>query len=245
MVSKTQLTTFIEKYYLSGSVEASILEIENKTLTTRFMLPAGDLLGKIEQKNIDIEDAEIGIYYTGILLKMLSILDNDIDIDLKKRTEDGVEKIVTLKVEDKKGKTINYATSDLELIERNNRKLRTIDYDIVIKLNQEILDDILKASTSIETNTITFLMKKKKMFVVFGYSKNNTNQIKFEIEADVTEDEMEPLSFSSVNIRNIFTANKKFEEGKIEITTAKKAMKVSFEGAETNSEYYLGAMNVD
>lgn len=238
MLQKNQLTTFVEKYYLSGSVEAAIISAKDKKISTKFMLPSKDLLGRIELNDFDIEESEIGVYYTGVLLKMLSILDNDIDIVLKKGNGEANDKIVTLKITDKKGKHIDYATCDLELIEKTDKKSKDLNYDIKIELNNELIDDILKATSSIDTNSITFFSKREKLYVVFGYSKNNTNQIKFEVNATLPEDEVEVISFNVINLKNILVANKKFDTGTIEISP-KGLMKVYFTSENSTSEYFL------
>lgn len=237
MIQKNNLTSFVEKYYLAGTIEAAILQIEDNTLKTKFASASKSLVGVVEMKDVSLEDAEIGVYYTGTLLKMLSILDNDIDVTLKYGKGEEENKVKTIKIEDKKNKKINYATSDLELIDRFDKKIKITEYEIKIDLNNELIENILKAVSAIQCNSITFMSSKNKLFIVFGYSKLNTNQIKFEIEAKELED-FEPISFNVIDFKNILLNNKKFNKTTFEISI-KGIAKMHFESDDITSEYYL------
>lgn len=234
MINKTKFISFIEKYYLSGTIQSSILEIKDKKILTRFMVPTKDLVGTIELSDFDFEDCEIGVYYTSVLLKMLSILDNNVEAEVGYSKD---EKVHSLMIEDANGKQINYATADLELIERVDKKTFSKGYEIKFLLTQKLIDDILKSVSAIDTNSITLMSEKDKMFLIFGYSKNNTNQIKFEIDCE-TKEKIDTISFNVSNLKNILLANKKFTEGYIQVSKLG-MMRVYFEDDKTTAEYFL------
>ena len=73
-MNKQKLIRFIDKYHLSGLAESVVLDsnLDNKTLTTKFVTENKSLLGVVKLENWDFEDANIGVYTTSQLLKLLS-----------------------------------------------------------------------------------------------------------------------------------------------------------------------------
>ena len=70
-MKKQNLLNFIEKYSLGGEVESVLWKIKNNTIGTTFSHPDRSLLGSIKLNDIKLEDANIGIYTTSELVKLL------------------------------------------------------------------------------------------------------------------------------------------------------------------------------
>ena len=83
MIQKLDLVASIEKYYLGGIIESVKWNVSNNRLHINFVSPYQDLVGHIEC-DVQLEDGTIGIFNTSALLKMLSILDMDILINIDK-----------------------------------------------------------------------------------------------------------------------------------------------------------------
>lgn len=236
MLSKEKFIKFLEKYHVGGFIEAALIEVKDDTLTTTFKTPEGDMRGNVMLKDFQINDGELGFYSTSSLLKMLSILDNDIQIVPQKRdTDDG---ILALNIRDTKGKKVKYVTCESEFIDRDGKKWEIKNYEVKISLNNENIDDILRAYASLNSN-ITFLQKDKKFYVVFNYSQSNENSIEIEVETERTDDKFERMSFDAKYIKNILEVNKKrYTDAYIELSTTGK-VKIYFEDNDSTAEYWI------
>ena len=65
---------------MSGNVNSAI-NSDGNGLSTRFVSGDKSLLGEVKLKNYSITK-DFGVYQTDVLLKMLSVLDNDVSVDL-------------------------------------------------------------------------------------------------------------------------------------------------------------------
>lgn len=240
MINKKKLESFIEKYYLGGLIESAVIGVSNKTLKTKFITDNKDMIAEVTMGEFDIEDCEIGVYYTGVLSKMLSILQDDIDIDL---TMDDNDKVSTLKISDNKGREVKYATSDTDIIDSNSFVQKTVikDFDVEISLTNELKNDILKSAgiklNVNDSNDITFKVIKGKYYIIVGYSDNNTNQIKMEVPTVSFDDDIDEFTFSAEHVTSVLNANKNYNSAKMEISS-KGILKMSFE-YDDGSSYYL------
>ena len=112
-MNKQELVRFINKYYLNGVVNSVVLNSKSDTqvLSTRFISGDKTLLGDLTVDKWDFEDSDVGIYNTEQLLKLLSVMDNDIELSLSKSGN----KSLALKVSDSTS-SINYMLSDTSII---------------------------------------------------------------------------------------------------------------------------------
>jgi hypothetical protein len=79
-MTKSNLIAFINKYYLAGTIEKSIITVEKDKISTRFKSEDATLLGGITMDNPGLSDATIGVYETSGLLKLMTALDEDINV---------------------------------------------------------------------------------------------------------------------------------------------------------------------
>ncbi len=244
MLNKDNLVKALKKYHLNGVLNDAVIEIKDGTLLTKRFKTETGIIGSIEQKDVEVEDCELGIYYTNTLLKMLGIIEKD--TKCKVIYSDAGDRVTSLELTDKKGKVVNFATCDPEIVTTTYPKNPKVsDFEISISLNQELIADILKAQGAIDTSAITFLCKKDKLFLVFGYSKStNDNSISFEVEATNFE-EIDTLSFDSDSVKNILQVNSdNFTKATMEISS-KGLLKLYFEGTDFKAEYYLLKLETD
>ena len=85
-MDKQKLVRFINKYYLNGIAESVVFNSNASTqqLGTRFVSSGKDLLGVVKMDNWNYEEADIGVYDTEQLLRLLSVLDEKIEFSINK-----------------------------------------------------------------------------------------------------------------------------------------------------------------
>ena len=85
-MNKQKLVRFINKYYLNGVVNSVILNSKSdlQELSARFISGDKTLLGDLTMDKWDFENSDIGIYNTEQLLKLLSVMDEDVNVSLSK-----------------------------------------------------------------------------------------------------------------------------------------------------------------
>ena len=72
-MNKQKLTGFVEKYSLGNTIESVPWSIKNNTLATDFVSDDRTLLGNVTLNSFELDDAEVGIYNTTQLQKMISV----------------------------------------------------------------------------------------------------------------------------------------------------------------------------
>ena len=118
MIDKRKLVDSIEKYYLNGLTEAVKFNIKNNVLHIPFSTTNRDVVGEVTFP-IELPNAEFGIFETSPLLKLLNILDTNLDIQYKE-TFGIVEKLL---IEDNQYKMM-FSVSDISLIPKTPNAIR-------------------------------------------------------------------------------------------------------------------------
>ena len=95
-MKKSLINRFVEKYNLGGNINSVVLSVKDNKLNTRFITDDKSLLGEMTMKNFKFDEAEMGVYNTEQLTKLLSVLDSDIEVNLSKVDD----KAVSLKISD-------------------------------------------------------------------------------------------------------------------------------------------------
>jgi len=242
-VNKGQFEKFLQRCYLNKIVESFISEVTDNEISTYFKTGTG-LVGEIKLKDFDVVDSEITFYNPDVILGLLKNLNSEIDIKLKK-DGDGIVKV--LEAQDQKGKEIKYAVQEPDLVGKLENKKPKEVYLVQINLNQELIDDILQANATLLSPSVNFVKiknkeKVEKLYLIFGYSKNNTNQIKIELQYNGDIDDIDNISFSSSYITQILSVNSKgFIEGTLELND--KLIRIYFKDKNSEAEYFLAKLN--
>ena len=79
-MKKTQITSFIEKYHLAGNANSVRLDVKDKTMQCDFITDDQNVVGSVSMNNFDVEDVTLGVYATSQLTKLLTALDDDVDL---------------------------------------------------------------------------------------------------------------------------------------------------------------------
>tara|TARA_R110002096_G_scaffold341966_1_gene534844 strand:- start:304 stop:1017 length:714 start_codon:yes stop_codon:yes gene_type:complete len=237
-MNKTLITGFVNKYALGSSVESVTWTVKDKLLSTAFKTPDKTCRGTVTARNVDLPDAEIGIFNTDQLMRMLAILDDTIIVDIRKQK--GVP--VALDISDN-NTTTGYVLAQLDVIP-NPGKLKMIPTFVCnIAIDDGFCNRFLKAKGALpDCNYFTITKDDMSAELTFGYSDINSNTISYSIVATSTED-VDVIHFSSDTMRDILTANRGIP-GQIEISPVG-LMRVTFTTSVYSAEYYLVSKQID
>ena len=95
-MNKHSLSRFIDKYYLGGNCSSVVINSKGDNLSTRFITGDKNLLGELTMTGWNFDDADLGVYNTEQLVKLLSVLSENITMNLTKAGD----KAVSLKISD-------------------------------------------------------------------------------------------------------------------------------------------------
>ena len=239
MISKKLLQSFIQKYYLGGLNNQAKWRIKDNTLTVY----AGEMgkVCKIFLKKFDFEDAELGIFDTDKLNKLINITSGNLLITPNK-TKAIYNK---LKISDETF-DLMFSLADILVLKKVSYPVENdkTNFEIEIELNEEIINNFIKAKNSIsdQSNMVvsTSYDKNRGMLCdfIFGDVAKYANKVSYKIEGKINTDELISLPFNSDIFKEILSSNKDMSEGKIKISSLG-LMKINFFSEEIESEYYL------
>lgn len=236
-MNKQKLVKFIDKYNLGGLVNSAILSFKDNTLNTRFTSGDKSLLGILSMDKWDFEDGEFGVYNTEQLVKLLSVLDDDVTMTVSKAGE----KAVSIQMSDSVSK-VNYMLTDTSVISRPPvPESLPQNFELKININQQFISKFISGKQALpETDTFTIVTNNDKANVVIGYASVNTNRVT--IPVSTTEyKHMDLISFNAGNFKEILSANKECESALLEVSPDGIA-KITFKIDNYKSTYYLVAV---
>ena len=235
-MEKSKLNKFIQKYNLGGNVNSVKWTAGENQLKTSFVTPDKSLLGTVVADNVKFEDADIGVYQTDQLQKLLSVLGEDISLTLTRAGD----RAVSLKV--KNGSvSIDYVLSDLSVIADPPELKRLPDFGTQIKLDAKFIDTFVKGKSALsDVDTFTVLKTDNGVEVVIGYSSTNTNRVNIPVDT-VTEDLTDSVTFNANLFKEVLIANKECTSAVLEVSNEGLA-RVNFKVDDYDSTYYVVAM---
>ena len=110
-MNKNQLTNFITKYTLGGEIKSTKWTSNGSSLSTRFISGDKSVVGSVTLSKFNhLAPCELGVYNTGQLSSLLSVLGDDVELNLSQSGD----KFISMEFEDTKRKTKSkYMLSDL------------------------------------------------------------------------------------------------------------------------------------
>ena len=235
-MNKYVLTRFISKYNLNGNVSSVVLNSKDDTLSTRFITGDKSLLGELKLDNWTFEDANLGVYDTEQLSKLLDVLSDDIEIKLKSFDT----KAVALEVSDDYAK-INYMLSDLSVINQPPELKQLPEFQVKIKVDTKFITKFIAGKGALpETDTFTVITDDDNVKVVIGYSVINTNRVTLPVETETFE-KIDKVSFNANLFKEVLSANKECESALLEVSE-QGLSRISFNVDDYSVVYYLVAI---
>jgi len=245
MINKLDLVANIEKYYLNGTVESVKWDVVNNRLNVSFVSPNQDLVGHVECE-VPLEDGTLGIFNTSGLLKMLSVLDMDILVNVEKQ-----HKVPTkLQIEDSNF-SLQYSLADPYIIQ-TTPKIAEPEYEVSFNIDSEFITRFAKAKGALGSNvkdifrmsTITNDEGNKQVKFILGEPTSHSNKIEFTTEASFESLHNGFVSFNSAYVKEILNANKDdMTEAKGYLST-QGLLKLEFKTETGSSVYYLPELQI-
>tara|TARA_R110002073_G_scaffold182030_1_gene340336 strand:+ start:434 stop:1144 length:711 start_codon:yes stop_codon:yes gene_type:complete len=236
-MNKQKLTGFVEKYSLGNTIESVPWSISNNTLTTNFVSEDRTLLGNVTLNSFDLDDAEVGIYNTTQLQKMISVLGSDIVVKLKKAEE----RAIAIDMTDG-DVSLNFMLSDLDIIPKAP-KLKTLpDTTVEIEMNNDFITKFVRAKNALSESDNFTVISNNICQVILGESDTNTNKININVKT-VVNNKLRAISFNANYLKEILAANRDHTTGKMEVCAGGLAI-LTFSNADYTSKYYLVQTNV-
>ena len=245
-MKKQTINTFIDKYSLNGTIESVkwVVDSANKQIKTASISDDKNVLSFVVIKDsAGLNDAEIGINDTTKLKKLLSVLNDEVNISFNMRED----KIVSLSLTGE-STDVQYVTADLSVIPKVPELKKLPPFNLEIPLTKEFVTTFVKAKNALsDVDTLTFTKDKKdKLKLVIGFSSVNSNRISIDFKPTEGKDTLgKTIHFSAKYLKEILTSNNDCENAVLKISDAGIAH-VEFNNDVFNSSYYLVEIkNVD
>jgi hypothetical protein len=237
-MNKKILDKLIQSYYLKGMVESVIWNTESGKITIKFINQTKDCAGEItlENASINLGDHELAFYSTTQLDNLIKIMDNHVELEVM--SEQSIP--VKINISDKDF-DLTYHLATKELIPSVPNINEPDDYDMDIEVNEDFIQKFIKAYSALDKPsrfTVESIFKEIQLAeFIIGESINYANKIKFQHEASFLLGSTK-LPFSAPVFKEILTANKDANSGKISVSE-QGLMKVEFKDDNITSIYYL------
>ena len=231
-MKKSDLLKFINQYHLSGATTSVKWVAKDGTLSTSFITDDQNVIGSVTT-NLDMGNADLGVYATPALVKMLSATNEDLNVTVK--DIDG--KAVSVKIADS-DVNMTFMLADLSVIRAVPELKQVPDFTVSVPIDDAFTSRFVKAKNAIpEAENFGVQHKNDTTDIILNYASINTNRIKYSID-DVTSDDLSVVCFSANLFKDILLANKDADTGTFEISAAGLA-RVTFNSAAYTSIYYL------
>jgi hypothetical protein len=240
MIKKDILEKFIKQHHLGGINTRSKwkFSLTDQTLSTVAFTEDCLLRTNVVLKNINVgADIEIGISNNERLLKLLSILDEDIDIRFQEKNQ----RIISMILSDATTE-LNYVTTDLSIIPPVGRDKQLPESALEIPIDFELVDRFLTSYSIFKEDSEAFTIATSgtgKLELLFGHTSRtmNTTRIKHVLTPTKGTELKVPLSFTAAHLKEILSVNKKtatvfniFDLG---------GLSLKYETPETIASYFL------
>jgi hypothetical protein len=213
-MEKSKLLNFIAKYSLGGSVETVEWKIDPNKISTRFMTDQQDVIGEIsvDVTNSNDESISIGISNTSLLVKMLSVLEDE--IELLFTTLNGNNSPNSIVLNDNTT-TVNYMAADSSIIQKVPNPKKMPDFNYEFEFNRENFSDkFVKAKAAFsDIDIFTIIPSKNGVSVKLG---SNENKLTLKLPS-ISGTASREISFDAKLLKEILVANKDASGGKFSV----------------------------
>jgi hypothetical protein len=236
MINKRKLVDSIEKYYLNGLTEAVKFNIKNNILVIPFTTINQDVVGEITLP-IELPDATFGIFETSPFLKLLNILDTNLDIQYQEKFGI-VEKLL---IEDNQYKMM-FSTSDISLIPKNPN-IVDINYQMTYIMESDFVTRFIDCKKALGPDIKTFTLEPQQNTakIILGDPSGYANKLEFEIPVTMNGFPFIPLLFPSDVLKEILAANKNFNDAELKVNE-NGLMHIIFSEGDAVSQYFITAL---
>jgi len=237
MISKTQLQSVISKYYLNGLNNQVKWRIKDNTLTI-YAGEAGRVC-KVVLNNFELEDAELGVFDTNKLNKLISITSGNLMISLEK-----MKAIYTKMHIADTNYDLTYSLADTLILGKNTWYEDPDECDIELDLSDEDVDHLIKAKNALNevdsmliTTTTDFDGNNVCEFI-FGDNTGFSNKITYQVLGGNIKSNSLSVPFNSDIFKDILSANRDQELCSLKLSNTG-ILKLNFSSETMQSEYFV------
>ena len=237
-MNKKRLNRFISKYYLNGTVNSVVLNSKSNSqqLSTRFISGDKSLLGELVMDKWSFEDSDIGIYNTEQLVKLMSVVDEDINLSLTKSGE----KSIALKISDSSS-SVNYMLTDTSVINEPPTLKSIPEFELNIDVTPQFINKFIAGKGALgETDNFTVITDGSNVKVVIGHSSVNNNRVTIPVTTTKVGD-IDNVSFNANIFKEVLSANKECESATLEVSS-EGLSRITFKIDDYTSTYHLVAV---
>ena len=234
-MNKSKLVSFINKYYLNGTVNSVVLNSNSNTkqLSTRFISGDKNLLGEVTMEDWDFETSEIGVYSTDQFIKLLGVLDEDIRVHLTKAGD----KAISLRVTDSNS-AVNYMLSDTTIINAPPQMKQVPEFEIEIDVTPQLITKFISGKSALsDEEYFTVISDGQNTKLVIGYASVNTNRVTIPVTTNKNSS-IENTSFNANLFKEVLSANKECESATLYVS-GEGLSKITFKIDDYSATYYL------
>jgi len=249
-IKKSDFISLIKKYNLNSTIESAIINIDNNMMTTNFILDDYSLKGRIVNKDFQYDNSNFAITDTSQLLKVLTILDEDVEFSLKKSGD----RCKILELNDEKV-LLKIVLADPALVNSVDPNVNKPNNNFIkLNLTSDILSKISKCVASLnkcEKFSITTDSLEGK--VILSFKENSTigsvysnsiddNTVAFSFNVPDVDIDISAIEFFSNTLKNIIDANREYDSCDVIIYNVG-LMSLKFSNTLTDADYYLVALS--
>lgn len=234
-IKNDSLSSFIQRYNLNKLIEKAVISCENGVLKCDVSTPDKSNIVYIKQENCTLPDFKIGVMTSSELLSLLKIVSEDLEIEFKENSNNWIHQIIVTD-----GDTnFVYNTSSLDVFDNAPEIDELPEFETEILINAELIGNFIKSSDILNAEYFVVNSSGKKTEFVINYNKIKANTITFPVS---TKDDKHfktknELILKTDFLKQIFLANKSFEEATLQISTEGLA-RLYFKSGELSIEYY-------
>jgi|2_EtaG_2_1085320.scaffolds.fasta_scaffold16556_2 hypothetical protein len=238
-MNKDNLTNFIQKYYLGNRVPSVMIKSNGKDLSCDFITADKSMLGNVKATGLGFGNEVVGVYDTETFLKMLSVMGDSIQLDVKKSGD----KSVSITFTDGVAKSL-FMLSDESVIPKVPHMKNVPEMKLKLKIDREFIQKFLLGKSALsEVDSCTVVCDNGSVNVVIGYSSIASNRVIIKTEVEEYSD-VGNITFNAHVLKEILSANKACESSVLEVSSEGLA-RINFKIDEFDSTYYLVANQND
>lgn len=234
-MNRTYLDSFISKYHLGGLISNTIWKIKDNELSTTFTTDGKEMLGTVKFNDFKEPDAELGIIDTERLLRMLSVLNGDCNLQYQKVDD----RIVSVMMKDENAE-VKFTLGDLSAFPHQSSLKSVPEFELTINVSKDSASSFVTGCGAIsETGHFTIVGSE---FIINYDKTKNVDMIRVPVEV-VNGVATQEASFKSEHMSKIISANKDADSISVSVSNAG-LMRCVFTSKEYTSEYYLVALDI-
>lgn len=238
--------SFLERYHLkdnTGNVEIRVRERAGEPeLYTKFRTKNGGVRGDVTLRPFDFEECTFGVWKTKKLKKLLGIMDERFDLELKRKPESMGGGPMALKLTDD-FRTVTFHTAALDAVKWDFDEIGSLKFGktppvaVDLDVDDEFTNSFTRGMSAVEEDM--FAVRSDGSDVVFElgwrrHSGGNTVKLRPDVEDPDPVDEM---VFRGDLMSHILRANKP-DDGSLQVSPAGMLI-MGFSGDRFDSNYFF------